>query len=201
MVYAPILEKLLREREADGARSRRIEALARPTLAIVPRPAAVPAGGLSSSIPSATAARVGRIILDQPINAIQFTYRHNGAGSGSPVLRFALYNESGSQRLFNKTHDASGAAFIYAVSLGTHLWLPAGHYYLLCCLSSGTTSPAVSTWATVAPGTIGAAPDANTPDLEGTRTISGGAAPATFDPAAITTPTESQTPVIRLDGR
>jgi len=187
-------------------RVRRVE---RPGLLVpcwVPRPLAVTAGNsldlhvIAPAATTLTSARVGALVLPQAIVVRKLTYRHNGGGTANAVLRFAFYNMKADRIVFNVT-DAVGsqAAANRTITLNPPVTLPAGVYHALVCLSSGTTAPPVFTWETYS-ATLFPAPSGSEWDVEGVLTVTGGAAPTSFDPRALTTPGEDATLVCRLDG-
>ena len=173
----------------------------------VPRPLAVTAGNalnlnvIAVTGPTTTSAKVGALWLPYAVPAAKLTYRHNSGGSANASLRFALYNLKADRIVFNvtDTFDASVAAANRTVTLNPAVTLPAGIYHMLACLASGTTAPALFMWETFS-ATMFAAPSAAEWDGEGTHTITGGNAPASFDPRALTTPGEDATLACRLDG-
>jgi len=152
--------------------------------------------GLSTSGASTTTAGLGLVNVPAPIEVNRISYNVTVAGSANAVMRFAIYSEDGQQKIIDVT-DAVGAATGVRTFTFTAAWLGPGNYYILFCLSSGDTGPTVNTYTTRDEWPTGAAGE---PDVEGNHTVVGGAAPATFDPTAITTPFRNSTLYCRLDG-
>lgn len=154
-------------------------------------------GSTAATFTPTTSGMVGAVFLHAPIFADRITYFPNGGGSANAVIRIALYTEDGQRRLRNVT-DAVGAAAAgeRSITFGA-IDLPPGNYYVFACLASGTTSPALVVYNT---GTAFGAGLSGEPDMEGRIVISGGNAPATFDPTAMPVVAPDMTIVFRLDG-
>ena len=155
-------------------------------------------GTATTSTPTTASGRIGAVVLTTALELDNITYNASIAGSANAVERIALYTMDGGTLLVNVT-DAVGANTgerVVAVSPSV-LLLPA-MYYIFFCLSSGTTSPDVSTWASTA--SIFLAGASGEPDIEGAIDITGGAAPTTFTVTAITTPGVNATLMSRWDG-
>jgi len=129
----------------------------------------------------------------------RLSYRVTVAGANADnVMRFAIYSEDGQQKFLDVTHAVGTGTGEQTVTFAA-VWLGPGNYYLLACLSSGTApGPTFICWTT--DDTVFVAGAAGEPDVEGNHTVVGGAAPATFDPTAITTPFRNSTLYCRLDG-
>ena len=155
--------------------------------------------GVSTFAATTATAGVGGIIVPCPIELVSFTYNQTVAGSANAVMRYSLYTVDGATQIFNVT-DAVGdlaSPVERTVTLVVPLWIPPGIYYMLFCLSSGTTAPTINTYTTNALFVAGGAGE---PDLEANFDVTGGAAPATIDPTALTTPFANSTLVMRWDG-
>ncbi len=150
----------------------------------------------ATATPTTTSALVGLVELQSPIIADRITYFGNGGGSNPAVVRLALYNEDGKRKLRDVTDAVNNAAAAERSVTFARIHLPPGNYYILACLSSGATSPPFVVYNTSTVFTTGASGE---PDIEGNLTITGGAAPATFDPTVLSVAAD-RTAVFRLDG-
>ena len=164
---------------------------------LIPQPLMPETGALTAQVPDATNANVGAVRIDAAIEVSLFSYRATVAGSANAVTRFALYSVDGATQFFNVTDAVGAGTGTREVTISPTVFLFPGIYYILDCLSSGTTSPQMSHWTTSDVLVTGGTGE---PDLEGLLTITGGAAPATIDPTALTTPASNRTLLFRLDG-
>ena len=165
---------------------------------LIPKtPSFVDGSTATAATPTQTLAFVGLVELQAPILADRITYFPNGGGSDPAVVRLALYSEDGQQKLIDVTDAVANAAGATRSITFTSVQLSLGNYYILACLSSGATSPALIVFTT---GTAFSAGASGEPDVEGHITISGGVAPATFDPTTLSAAHEDKTIVFRLDG-
>ena len=183
----PLWESNLGERKYSGVE--RISAL-------MPFPSSF-SNAIGSNTVTATSANVGQLIFPCPIDVLSFSYNIGGAGNADSVMRFSLYTVDGATQIFNVTDASAAATGVRTVSISPNQYLAAGPYYMLYCLSSGSTAPAISIHGTNGAFATGAS---GQPDLEGVLTVSGGAAPATIDPTALTTPGSERTLWCRFDG-
>lgn len=164
-------------------------------------PSAVDASGglVAGTAVSTTSAFVGLITVTAPINLDTITYNVALAGGhANNVIRIALYSEDGQTRLVDETDAVGVATGLRVVTLGADVLLPPGNYYAFMCYESGTgTGPTPTLQGTQAFFHTGGGSE---PDLDGRLTVTAGAAPTTFDPNAITTPSASVVPYFRFDG-
>ena len=183
--------------ESDGPQASAPEGKLRVTF---PVPVNFPSGAtVTSAALSTTSAMVHLVCLHGSILASRLTYNVVGAGANADnVVRVAIYSEDGKRRVVNVT-DAVGVGTGQRTVTFTPVLLEQGNYYVMICLASGTgAGPTVSVLATLNFGITG--PVATEPDVSGDLTITGGAAPATFNPTAITTPADDRCVALRLDG-
>ncbi len=145
-----------------------------------------------------TSASVYLIHVPTPITVNVLSYNVGTGGSNADnVVRVALYSEDGQTRIINVTDAVGTASGVRTISVTATVLAP-GNYYIFICMSSGTVAgPAPTYLNTQGLFETGGASE---PDLGGALTVTGGAAPATFDPTAVTTPTDSVCLATRLDG-
>ena len=165
---------------------------------LIPLPFEPTTGAFTAQGPSATEGNVGAVLIPCAIEASVFSYNATTAGTANAVTRFVLFSVDGATQLFNLTEAIGAATGVRTITISPVVFLFPGIYYIFDCLSSGTTAPGMSHWTTtnnpfIAGGT-------GEPDLEGVLTITGGAAPTTLDPTALTTPAVDRTLCFRLDG-
>lgn len=171
----------------------------REAMVVIPRPVdetgAIAGGGTTLTT---TNAEVQLVCISVPITIDELQYIVSDAGSNADnVVRLAMYSEDGQTRIFNVTDAVGTGTGTRTVSV-TAVTIAPGNYYTFFCLSSGTVAgPALNRYTTNASFVTGGAGEN---DLGGDLTITGGAAPSTFDPTAITTPGGGRGLVLRLDG-
>ena len=165
---------------------------------LIPLPFEPTTGAFTSQGPSAIEANVGAVLIPCAIEANVFTYNVGTVGSANAVERFVLFSVDGATQLFNITDAVGAASGLRTITISPSVLIFPGIYYIFDCLSSGTTSPLTSHWTTTnGPFNAGGTGE---PDIEGVLTITGGAAPTTLDPTALTTPAVDRTLCFRLDG-
>lgn len=149
--------------------------------------------------PTATAAVVGLVFVKAAIVANRISWIPLNAGHSTAVERFALYRADGQLKLFDVT-DAVGASTGERSVTFDAVFLSPGNYYIFFCLASGTTSPDVIVYNTGT--TFAGGPTSAEADVQGDLTVTGGAAPDTFDPTAIwSVSDEDKTLAFKLDGQ
>jgi len=157
-------------------------------------------GAATAVLPTTTSSFVGLVTLECAISVktLSYSVSADAVGAGQ-VVRLAVYDESGQNKLIDVTDAVGTNTGVRDVTVSPSVVLPAGNYYFFICSSvnAATTNSTVKLQSTESTFITGAASE---PDLEGALTISGGTAPATFDPTAITTPTGSRTPFFRVVG-
>jgi len=165
----------------------------------IPKPMLYTSGSGAGFGASTTTAAVGLVNIPAPMEITRLSYRVTVAGANADnTMRFAIYSEDGQQKLLDVTHNVGTATGEQTVTFAA-IWLGPGNYYLLACMASGTgAGPTFACWTT--DDTVFVAGAGGEPDIEGNHTVVGGAAPATFDPTAITTPFRNSTLYCRLDG-
>ena len=169
---------------------------------LIPRPIAIlttnALGGpfVTETVLTTTTGRVHAVVIDSPILVVRLAYNVQTAGSANNVTRFAIYSADGAVKYLDTTH-ATGASTGNLTFTFTAFWLNPGVYYFFRCQSSGTTGSALLSYDTVT-GTFGASPTGAEDEVEGTITVTAGAAPSTIDPTAITSAADTAV-VFRLD--
>jgi hypothetical protein len=171
-----------------------------PLVSLIPLPVE-PIVGASAGVALAannTTAHLGVVYIPRPLTLDFIQYNVSGASGGAPsVVRIALYTEDGQTQIFNVT-DAVGANTGIRTVAMTDVAIEAGNYILFICHSTYDTSGKLITRFTY--DTTLQTHVAAEPDLSGTLTIAGGAAPATIDPTAFTTVAGALIPEVRFFG-
>ena len=171
----------------------------REAMVVLPRPLDGTGAIVSGGTPlSASTSEVCIVNIPTPITIDELQWNAGGGGADADnVVRIAMYSEDGQTKIFDVTDALGTATGIRTVSVGPVFVAP-GNYYVFICLSSGTEpGPTLDRYLT---GGTFVAGGAGENDLGGDLTISGGTAPTTFDPTAITTPGDSRCVVLRFDG-
>jgi hypothetical protein len=168
---------------------------------MLPEPVEVVVGASTSvALPANnTTAHLGVIGVTRPVIIKSIQYNISAAGGGATsTIRIALYTEDGQTKLIDVV-DACGANVgVRTVDVNPDLAIEAGNYIVLICHGVyNTSAKAVTRYAY---DTTLQAHVAAEPDLSGTLTIAGGAAPATIDPTAFTTVAGALIPVVRFLG-
>ena len=145
-----------------------------------------------------TTAHLGVIYVPRPITVENILYNIGAGGGATSVVRIALYEEDGQTKLIDVTDACGAGTGVRTVDVDPDLDVEAGNYIVLICHSVYNTSAKTITRYTY--DIILQAHIATEPDLSGTLTIVGGAAPATVDPDAFTTVAGALIPVLRFLG-
>ena len=107
-----------------------------------------------------------------------------------------MYTEDGQDRVIDAIDQVGTGTGSRTVDI-TDVWLWPGHYYIFVCVSSatgnGSTVNLMQSWNFGILGT-------GERDIGGTLTVTGGEAPTTFDPNAITTPSDDKALGCRITG-
>jgi hypothetical protein len=166
---------------------------------IYPMPLTLPTATASTALPANnTSAFVSHAEIAFPIRVNQILYNVSGAGNAANVIRIAVYSENGTQKYIDVTDAVGAATGVRTIDITDTTLAPGNYLFLICHSTFSTTACSVTTYTC---DTTATAHIASEPDLGGTLTISGGAAPATIDPTALTTVAPSnKLPVIRLLG-
>ncbi|HUV73874.1 MAG TPA: hypothetical protein VMW79_06170 [Anaerolineae bacterium] len=145
-----------------------------------------------------TTAHLGVIYVPRPITVASILYNIGAGGGATSAVRIALYTEDGQTRLINVTDVCGAGTGVRTVDVDPDLDVEVGNYIILICHSVYATSAKTITRYTY--DITLQAHIATEPDLSGTLTIVGGAAPATVDPEAFTTVAGALIPVLRFLG-
>ena len=145
-----------------------------------------------------TTAHLGVIYVPRPITVASILYNIGAGGGAASVVRIALYAEDGQTKLIDVTDACGAGTGVRTVDVDPDLDVEAGNYIVLICHSVYATSAKTITRYTY--DVTLQAHIADEPDLSGTLTIAGGAAPATVDPNAFTTVAGALIPVLRFLG-
>ncbi len=166
---------------------------------LIPQPLDAVGGTLAGASLTTTTAQVYLVTVTAPINLDTITYDVSlGGANADNKVRIALYAEDGQTKLVDEIDAVGTATGLRVVTLGADVLLHPGNYYVFVCFESGTgPGPAVIFYQTQGLFETGGA---SQPDLGGDLTVTAGAAPATFDPTAITTPTDTKCVAFRFDG-
>jgi hypothetical protein len=155
--------------------------------------------------------RVGLSILRRSIHVGRVGVSEISGSTDNPrEVRVAVYSLDGQTKHIDQviTVAVAGGNGQRTATLSPVVFLPADYYYLFYCRNDAGASQMALHHCNHKTGTgAGAAelrdgPAGSQPDLYGSITISGGVAPSTFDPTAITVPdadTRFGTPLIRFD--
>jgi len=171
-----------------------------PVRSMLPQPveAVVGASALVALAANNTTAHLGVIYVPRPITVASILYNIGAGGGAASVVRIALYEEDGQTKLIDVTDACGAGAGVRTVDVDPDLDVEAGNYIVLICHSVYNTSAKTITRYTY--DITLQAHVASEPDLSGTLTIVGGAAPATVDPDAFTTVAGALIPVLRFLG-
>jgi hypothetical protein len=166
---------------------------------IYPMPLTLPTATANTALPANnTSAFVSHAEIAFPIKVNKILYNVSGAGNAANVIRIAIYSENGTQKYIDVTDAVGAATGVRTIDITDTTLAPGNYLFLICHSTFSTTACSVTTYTC---DTTATAHIASEPDLGGTLTISGGAAPATIDPTALTTVAPSnKLPVIRLLG-
>jgi len=171
-----------------------------PVMSMIPMPIE-PITGASTAVALAandTTAHLGVVYVPRPITVTGLRYNIGAGGAAASAVRFALYAEDGQTRLINVSEVCGANTGVRLIDVDPDVALDAGNYILLVCHSVYATSAKTITRFTY--DSTFEAHIANEPDLSGTLTITGGAAPATIDIDAFTTVAAALIPEVRLMG-
>ncbi len=155
--------------------------------------------GLTTGAPTQTSAFVFQVYLVAPIHVTGFMYNITSGGANADnEMRIAIYTHDGADKIMDHVDTVGTATGTRNMDV-TDFWMWPGHYYVFVCQKTGTgAGSTVSLWTSnnifiSGAGLSGA-------DVGGNLTITGGAADATIDPTAITTPGDDKAIVLRLFG-
>lgn len=144
---------------------------------------------------------IGRFSVRERVVFRYWSYYVNGAGSANAVVRGAVYSGDGQTKHMDDTHAVGASTGVQTVDLGggNEVTLEPGDYYFFICLSTGTTGPVVNVWDTSTLDLINQNVPGGQPVLEGTVSVTSGAAPATVDTDADISGSLKKTLFARLD--
>lgn len=195
VVGEPLTKALFDEQVRDNMNV--LHALARSAF---PQPLGALVGASAAVLLAAndTTAHLGVIYLPRPMTVSKLIYDIGGGGGANSEIRIALYTEDGQTQLMDEV-DACGANNgVRTVDVAPDLDVEMGNYIILICHAVYHTSAKTVYRFTEEP--LLATHIADQPDMGGTLTIAGGAAPATVDPDAFTTVALEKIPVVRFMG-
>jgi hypothetical protein len=166
---------------------------------IYPLPVLRASATASTALPANnTSAFVSHAMIPFPIRVNKILYNVSAAGNAANVIRIAIYSENGTQKYVDVTDAVGAATGVRTIDITDITFAPGNYLFFICHSAFSTTASSVTTYTC---DTIATTHIAGEPDLGGTLTIVGGAAPATIDPTALTTVAPSnKMPVIRLLG-
>jgi len=136
-----------------------------------------------------TEARVGLFEIPADINVARASVVVQAAGGAGATVTFAVYTMDGQTKLIDVQIPADSTSAAASTVTLTPVFLDAGYYYILVCRgdAAGGTDPTLHFYSTIAATNYpSGGPAAGLVDAMGTLAVTAGAAPATFDPTALT---------------